>query len=189
MRDFATLVQSEWGGWKSEPLRFCPTAKKLAHRLKSSKHVKVPSARHQKGATHLLEDLREGSGVDLDKLLQLVEVIAEEAEGFFQDHVFRRELGDGDGLGLERSLLLQEGVEAQFQLGLLLQVELVDLLKLALEAEEEGCFVRLEGGLWVQQTRLILGMDNRGGAQFLDELGSGSGNAKITQGKKKSKPS
>lgn len=66
------------------------------------------------GTVYLLENFGEGSGIDFDELLELVEVIAEEAEGFFQDHVFRRELGDGDGLRLERSLLLQEGGQAQF---------------------------------------------------------------------------
>lgn len=65
--------------------------------------------------------------------------------------------------------------------GFLLQVERVDLLELALQAEKEGGLVGLQRGLRVLERhavggRLLRGEDGRG-AQFLDELWLGGRSA------------
>jgi microcompartment protein CcmK/EutM len=151
--------------------------------------------------TNLFQNLRESSLVDLNKLLQLVEIIAEQAEPFVQSHVARRQLGGGRRAGLERALLVEQGSEAEFELrekkivramrlgwnreiafslthfGFLLKVEFVDLLQLALQSEEEGSFVRLQRGLRVLEGQAVglwlLGGEDGGFAQVLDELFGG----------------
>ena len=59
-------------------MTFCPTAMKLAQ-PKTNVHENK----------HLLEDLREGCLVDFDELLELVEVVAEEAETFVEGDIVR----------------------------------------------------------------------------------------------------
>jgi len=66
--------------------------------------------------TNLFQNLREGSLVDLNKLLQLVEIVAEQAETLVQSHIAGRQLGGGRSAGLERALLVEQGSEAEFEL-------------------------------------------------------------------------
>lgn len=60
--------------------------------------------------------------------------------------------------------------------GFLLQVEFVDFLELAFQAEEEGGFVGLQRGLRVLEGEAVglrlLGGEDGGFAQVFDELGS-----------------
>lgn len=78
---------------------------------------------------------------------------------------------------LHRASPSQERLSGRCQdthFGFFLKVERVDLLQLALQTEEEGGFVGLQGGLGVLE-RLAIGGEllrgeDWGGTQFLDEL-------------------
>jgi hypothetical protein len=59
---------------------------------------------------NLFQNLGESSLVDFNKLLQLVEIVAEQAEAFVQSHIAGRQLG------LQRALLVEQGSEAEFEL-------------------------------------------------------------------------
>jgi hypothetical protein len=69
---------------------------------------------------------------------------------------------------------LESGNRLLTHFGFLLQVEFVDLLQLALQSEEEGGLVGLQGGLRILEGDAVglglLGGKNGGFAQMLDEL-------------------
>jgi hypothetical protein len=65
---------------------------------------------------NLFQNLGESSLVDFNKLLQLVEIVAEQAEAFVQSHIAGRQLGGGRSAGLQRALLVEQGSEAEFEL-------------------------------------------------------------------------
>jgi hypothetical protein len=65
---------------------------------------------------NLFQNLGESSLVDLNKLLQLVEIVAEQAEALVQSHIAGRQLGGGRSAGLQRALLVEQGSEAEFEL-------------------------------------------------------------------------
>jgi hypothetical protein len=76
---------------------------------------------------------------------------------------------------------LESGNRLLTHFGFLLKVEFVDLLQLALQSEEEGGLVGLQGGLRVLEGQAVglglLGGEDGGFAQVLDELFGGvSGN-------------
>jgi hypothetical protein len=65
---------------------------------------------------NLFQNLGESSLVDFNKLLQLVEIVAEQAEAFVQSHIAGRQLGGRRSAGLQRALLVEQGSEAEFEL-------------------------------------------------------------------------
>ena len=65
---------------------------------------------------NLFQNLGESSLIDFNKLLQLVEIVAEQAEAFVQSHIAGRKLGGRRSAGLQRALLVEQGSEAEFEL-------------------------------------------------------------------------
>ena len=98
----------------------------------------------------LFEDLAEACGVDLDKLLQLGQILFKVAEAFEQRDERRRVARDhivANGAIRQRDempLLSDERRETRAQLRLFLQIKRIDLLELALQAEEERGLVHLQ---------------------------------------------
>ena len=65
---------------------------------------------------NLFQNLRESSLVDFNKLLQFIEIIAEQAEAIVQSHIAGRQLGGRRSAGLQRAFLVEQGSEAEFEL-------------------------------------------------------------------------
>lgn len=69
-----------------------------------------------RNAEDLLQNLGECRLVDLDKLLQLVEIIAEKAEPLVESDIVRRKFRRRRGRSLYGPLLVQQCPQAEFEL-------------------------------------------------------------------------